>query len=167
MSTYIQNEVWLFLQAVAGGAGLLLFYSLILVIRRIIPHSPAAKGIFDLFYWLAAALLVFARIYRINQGILRNFLFFGIAAGAFLTYLTIRPIFEKICYKILEAPVRLVKKIYKKYIKRLLFWGKRCKILVRQSANQYKISTGNRLRMRRGKRFGKIREKAKKKENRV
>ena len=142
-------------------------YSLIGVIKRLLLENPAAGGIPDILYWLAAGLLVFARIYQINQGILRNFLFLGIAAGAFLTYLTIKPILDKICYIILEIPVRFIKKISKKYIKRLLFWGKRCKILVRQSANQYKNSTRNRLQTRRGRKFGKIREKAKEKEDRV
>ena len=59
------------------------------------------------------------------------------------------------------------KKISKKYINWLLFFCKRCKILVKQSANQYKNSTRNRLQMRRGRKFGKIREKTKKKDNRV
>lgn len=49
----------------------------------------------DLLYWVCAGLLVFAGIYRINQGILRSFLFLGIISGAFLTYLTIKPLFEK------------------------------------------------------------------------
>ena len=99
----------------------------------------------DLLYWVCAGLLVFAGIYRINQGILRSFLFLGIISGAFLTYLTIKPLFEKICYIILEVPVRFVKKTSKKYINWLLFFCKRCKILVKQSANQYKNSTRNRL----------------------
>ncbi|WP_295305417.1 spore cortex biosynthesis protein YabQ [Blautia sp.] len=167
MSTYIHNEIWLFLQSMLGGAGLVICYSLIGVIKRLLLENPAAGGISDILYWLAAGLLVFARIYQINHGILRNFLFLGIAAGAFLTYLTIKPILDKICYIILEIPVRFIKKISKKYIKRLLFWGKRCKILVRQSANQYKNSTRNHLQTRRGRKFGKIGEKAKKKENRV
>ena len=167
MSTYIYNEIWLFVRAFAGGAVLILCYSLLQEIRRLIFCSPAAGGILDLLYWACAGLLVFAGIYRINQGILRNFLFLGIAAGAFLTYLTIKPILDKICYIILEIPVRFIKKISKKYIKRLLFLGKRCKILVRQSANQYKNSTRNHLQTRRGRKFGKIREKAKEKENRV
>ena len=167
MSTYIYNEIWLFVRAFAGGAVLILCYSLLQEIRGLIFCSPAAGGILDLLYWACAGLLVFAGIYRINQGILRNFLFLGIAAGAFLTYLTIKPILDKICYIILEIPVRFIKKISKKYIKRLLFWGKRCKILVRQSANQYKNSTRNHLQTRRGRKFGKIREKAKEKENRV
>ena len=167
MSTYIHNEIWLFLQSMLGGAGLVICYSLIGVIKRLLLENPAVGGIPDILYWLAAGLLVFARIYQINQGILRNFLFLGIAAGAFLTYLTIKPLFEKICYIILEVPVRFVKKTSKKYINWLLFFCKRCKILVRQSANQYKNSTRNRLQMRRGRKFGKIREKTKKKDNRV
>ena len=59
------------------------------------------------------------------------------------------------------------KKISKKYINWLLFFCKRCKILVKQSANRYKNSTRNHLQMRRGRKLGKIREKTKKKDNRV
>ena len=161
MSTYIYNEIWLFVRAFAGGAVLILCYSLLQEIRGLIFRSPAAGGILDLLYWACAG------IYRINHGILRSFLFLGIISGAFLTYLTIKPLFEKICYIILEVPVRFVKKISKKYINWLLFFCKRCKILVKQSANQYKNSTRNHLQMRRGRKLGKIREKTKKKDNRV
>ena len=96
MSTYIYNEIWLFVRAFAGGAVLILCYSLLQEIRGLIFCSPAAGGILDLLYWACAGLLVFAGIYRINQGILRSFLFLGIISGAFLTYLTIKPLFEKI-----------------------------------------------------------------------
>ena len=69
----------------------------------------------DLLYWACAGLLVFAGIYRINQGILRSFLFLGIISGAFLTYLTIKPLFEKICYPGGSCQIRKknFKKIYK------------------------------------------------------
>lgn len=167
MSAYIHYEVWLFFQSFVLGAGLLLGYSMLRVIRRIWPHGPAALGLVDILYWLALAMLVFARIYQMNQGILRNFLFFGLLSGAFLTYLTIASAFELICYKILEIPVRFMKKISKKLANRLLFLRKRCKILARQSANQYKNSTGNSLQRKKGKKFGKIREKEEKKDNRL
>ena len=104
---------------------------------------------------------------KLKGKIIAGILFLGIISGAFLTYLTIKPLFEKIYYIILEVPVRFVKKTSKKYINWLLFFCKRCKILVKQSANQYKNSIRNRLQMRRGRKFGKIREKTKKKDNRV
>lgn len=167
MSTYIQYEIWLFLQSFVLGAGLLLFYRLIRVIRRFFSRSSAYSGLFDILYWLVLTMLVFARIYQTNQGILRNFLFFGLLSGAFFTYLTLASAFELICYKILEIPVRFMKKFSKKLSNRLLFWGKSCKILARQSANRYKNSTRNPLQTKKGRKVGKIREKTKKKDNRV
>ena len=163
MSTYIQYEIWLFLQSFVLGAGLLLFYRLIRVIRRLFSRSSAYSGLFDILYWLVLTMLVFARIYQTNQGILRNFLFFGLLSGAFFTYLTLASAFELICYKILEIPVRFMKKFSKKLSNRLLFWGKSCKILARQSANRYKNSTRNPLQTKKGRKVGKIREKTKKK----
>ena len=163
MSIYIYNEIWLFVRAFAGGAVLILASGN----KKAHFLQSGSRRDFGPSLLVCAGLLVFAGIYRINQGILRSFLFLGIISGAFLTYLTIKPLFEKICYIILEVPVRFVKKTSKKYINWLLFFCKRCKILVRQSANQYKNSTRNRLQMRRGRKFGKIREKTKKKDNRV
>ncbi len=66
------------------GAGLLF----------LLPSDPRHKAAFflqfgvfrafDILYWLVLTMLVFARIYQTNQGILRNFLFFGLLSGAFL-----------------------------------------------------------------------------------
>ena len=159
MSTYIQYEIWLFLQSFVLGAGLLLFYRLIRVIRRLFSRSSAYSGLFDILYWLVLTMLVFARIYQTNQGILRNFLFFGLLSGAFFTYLTLASAFELICYKILEIPVRFMKKFSKKLSNRLLFWGKRCKILARQSANRYKKSLADEERQESWENQGKNKEK--------
>ena len=121
----------------------------------------------DLLYWVCAGLLVFAGIYRINQGITAVFCFFGNYIRGISYISDNKPLFEKNLLYNPEVPVRFVKKTSKKYINWLLFFCKRCKILVKQSANQYKNSTRNRLQMRRGRKFGKIREKTKKKDNRV
>ena len=167
MSTYIHYEIWLFCQSVLLGALLRLSYVVIQAFRKSFPHSPAIKGFFDILYWLIAGLVIFARIYQTNQGTLRNFLFTGLLTGAVLAHLSAAPVLEKICVKILKFPVDFVKKILKKYTKRLLFLGKRCKILDRQSVNQYKNCTRSHQRAKRGRKFGKIREKQEKKENRL
>ena len=94
MSIYIYNEIWLFVRAFAGGAVLILCYSLLQEIRRLIFCSPAAGGILDLLYWVCAGLLVFAGIYRINQGILRSFCFGNYIRG--ISYISDnKPLFEK------------------------------------------------------------------------
>lgn len=164
MSSYIHNELLLFFQSVLMGALLLLCYSFFTALRRVLPHPPAAVIAEDLLYWILAGLSVFVRVYTANQGILRSFLFLGLLLGAVLCNELFRPLFVRICIKILGIPVAIAKKI----INGLLFWVKRCKILLSNSAKKRKKRHKKKnSRMRRSRQFGKIRETGQKKENRV
>lgn len=160
MSSYIQYELWLLGQSVLLGAGLSIGYLVIRVIKKFSGHKSMALGGLDILYWLLAGLMIFVKVYETNQGILRSFILLGMAFGAYLAHLFPVPFLEKILCKILEFPVRTVKKS----INRLLFCKKRCKILARQLVNQYKNSTGKRFQLKRGRKLGKIREKQPKKE---
>lgn len=124
MSTYIQYEIWLFLQSFVLGAGLLLFYRLIRVIRRLFSRSSAYSGLFDILYWLVLTMLVFARIYQTNQGILRNFLFFGLLSGAFY----ISDLSISIRADLLQNPgntCQIYEKIFKKAFKQVAILGEK------------------------------------------
>lgn len=142
------------------GAGILICYLVVRVIKRFFVHRNMVLGVLDILYWLLTGLLIFLKIYETNQGILRSFILLGMAFGAYLAHLFPGPFLEKILCKILEFPVRTVKKS----INRLLFCKKRCKILARQFVNQYKNSTRKRFQLKRGRKLGKIREKEPKKE---
>lgn len=157
MSSYIHNEMILFLQSAALGALLLLCYDLLVAVRSVIPHNPAAVAIEDLSYWLGTGLFVFVRVYQTNQGILRSFLFLGVLLGVILCNATIGPLFVKIWTKILTFPVLFVKIS----IKRLIFLGRRCKIFVYKSANHWKGCRKDRgLRTKRGKQVEKVEKEA-------
>lgn len=77
MSSYIHNEMFLFLQSVITGAVLLFCYDILRAVRKVIPHSTAAIAAEDLIYWTGCSMGVFACVYRSNQGILRFFSFRG------------------------------------------------------------------------------------------
>lgn len=124
MSSYMHFEVVLFLQSAALGALLILGYDLLVALRRVLPHHPAVVALEDLGFWFGAAFLVFAGVYRTNQGTLRSFLFLGMVLGAVLCGNTISPIFVKSSEVILGIPV-----VFAKFsTNRLLFLVKRCKI---------------------------------------
>lgn len=164
MSSYIHNELLLFFQSVFMGAMLLFCYSFFTALRRVLPHHPAAVIAEDLFYWISAGIWVFVRIYTTNQGILRSFLFLGLLLGAVLCNELFRPLFVRICAGILAIPVVIAKKI----INRLLFCVKRCKILMSNLAKKRKKRQNKKKsRLKRGRKFGKIRKKGQEKENRV
>ncbi len=134
MSSYIHHEILLFALSVCTGIGLLLGYDLFLALRRVIPHCSAAVALEDLLYWICTGFLVFAGIYRTNQGSLRSFLFPGAVLGAWLWQATVNPLAVGILAGILGVPVFFGKKI----TKRLLFALKRCRIFIYLYANKRK-----------------------------
>lgn len=134
MSGYIHHEILLFFLSACTGIGLLLGYDLLLALRRVIPHCPAAVAMEDLLYWICTGFLVFAGIYRANQGSLRSFLFLGVVLGAWLWQAAVNPLVVEILAGILGVPVFFGKKI----TKRLLFAIKRCKIFIGFYANKRK-----------------------------
>lgn len=119
-------EVLLFFQSVLMGVILLLCYDVLVILRKVFPHSSAAVGMEDLLYWILAAAVVFSQVYRLNQGTLRGFLFTGIIMGAIICHLTIGELFVRIVSFILGAFVFYAKKI----INMLLFPVKRGKIFL-------------------------------------
>ena len=130
MSSYIDHEVLLFCQSVVTGALLLLVYDLFRALRKVFDHCGSVVAAEDLIYWVCSGLLVFAGIYRANQGSLRFFLFGGAALGVWLASVTVSRIFVKICTRILGLSV-----IFSKFlIKWLLFPLRRCKIFMYKCA---------------------------------
>lgn len=128
MSTFIHHELLLLIRAAVTGAVLLLCYDLLKALRMVVVHSVKMIGMQDLLYWLCCTFFVFAQIYKMNEGILRLFMFIGYLAGAWLCYRTISPFFVKLCAKIMGFPVIMINFL----IKWLLFPVRRCKLFVYQ-----------------------------------
>ena len=78
----MKTEMFLFVLALGMGMGLLLLYRILSVIRYFIPEGMSA--VLDFLYWFFTGSVVFAEIYRYNDGILRLFLFPAVFFGAFL-----------------------------------------------------------------------------------
>lgn len=155
----MQYETALFLQSAILGAALLLCYDMLRILRRVWRHHPAAVAAQDLLFWVLAGILVFAAIYQSNQGSIRAFLFFGIFLGMWLYHVTISTFFVNFFVKVLEIPVKLVKKIRKV----LLFWVKRGNIYLcnfAQKTGIYPIAA----RRLRGRKRGKVRQTVNKKQ---
>lgn len=126
MSDYIRYEAALLLLSAGTGAVLLLIYEFLAALRKIVPHHPAVTACEDLVYWTAAGIFLFSVIYRFNQGILRGFFFWGCIFGAWLCRITIAVPWRKALEIFFGIPVFIVKFS----TKRLLFFIRRCNILV-------------------------------------
>lgn len=155
----MQYETALFLQSALLGAVLLLCYDMLRIFRRVWRHSSAAVAAEDLLFWVLTGLLVFAVIYRNNQGSIRAFLFLGIFLGMWLYHVAISTFFVSFFVKVLEIPMKLVKKIRKV----LLFWVKRGNIYVYIFAQKTGLYPMAARRLRSGKR-GKVRQTVNKKQ---
>ena len=162
MSSYIHYEIWLFLQALVMGAVLLLCYSTFDILKKLLPFHRLLAGILDLVFWFLAGIVVFVAIYKNNQGSIRIFLFLGLFGGAILAGWWLRPFYEKMGIRIMGFLAGLIKK----WIKWLLFFLRRCKILMDNLQNRTKKVLKIDLQVKRGRKLGKVREKKQEKKNR-
>ncbi|AXF56602.1 spore cortex biosynthesis protein YabQ [Salicibibacter kimchii] len=86
------------------------------VYHRCLPHKARAKwpqAIFDLFFWVVQALLVFYVLFQMNQGDLRIYVFLSILLGFFIYWQTARPFF----LRVLEVLISIVETIYSMILK--------------------------------------------------
>lgn len=101
MSSVVRQEILFFAASVLTGVGLLLFYDVFRIFRRVVRHNTLAVSLEDFFYWCSAALIIFAMIFKENSGILRGYAFAGILIGAWLEWL-VEVFFQKIWIKLLK-----------------------------------------------------------------
>ena len=66
-----------------------MLYDLIRIFRRIVPHGVFAIALEDVLYWAGTALLVFQLLYRENDGAVRGYALFAVAAGMMIYHRTV------------------------------------------------------------------------------
>ena len=81
ISQEIPHQGRLFLMAVATGAGMLLVYDFIRIIRRVVKHEAVGIAIEDMLFWISCAFWLFRLMYRENDGSIRGFVILGAFAG--------------------------------------------------------------------------------------
>ena len=126
MSEYIQYELWALFFFCLSGMAAALTYDVLKALRRVIPHSTAAVGAEDLFYWTACGFFLFYQIFLKCDGNIRSYAVLGTILGAAGYHVTISSVFVSFLTGILKVPVRGLFFL----LKRLLFLRKRCKIFV-------------------------------------
>ena len=89
MSLGILEELQFFGLAVLRGIFILILYDLIRIFRRIVPHGVLAVALEDVLYWAGTALLIFQLLYRENDGAVRGYALFAVAAGMLFYHQTV------------------------------------------------------------------------------
>ena len=84
MSVHLVYEVRLLLYSCATGAGLMMTYDFLRILRIFIPHLPVIMGVEDMVYWVYASLVTFSLLYEQNDGGLRGYVIAGVFIGMFL-----------------------------------------------------------------------------------
>lgn len=115
VSPAITQEGGLILLSFGVGVLLMASYDVLRIFRQIITHGTFFLGVEDIIYWLACSLVVFAMLYRENDGLLRWFVLAGTALGMMVENHFLSPFI-----------VRLISTVIKKV---LFFLGKVLKFL--------------------------------------
>ena len=84
----IRGEAVFFGISILVGMGLVLFYDMFRILRRVIKHGTVWIGIEDLSFWILCTVAVFLLLYNENDGMIRFFAFVGILLGMGV-YLTV------------------------------------------------------------------------------
>lgn len=114
VSEDIHQEILFLLISLALGEGLVVFYDVFRIFRRIIPHGVIWISVEDILYWIVCALLVFGMIFQTNDGLVRGFSIGGICIGMLFYNHFVSPFFVKHISSILEKIIRFWKKGLKK-----------------------------------------------------
>ena len=86
MPVSIPAEITFFLYSMLYGAAFFFAYDILRCVRRMIVHNVFWIAAEDLFFWMAAGILLFLMVFDKNSGSLRGFFFFGLLAGALAWY---------------------------------------------------------------------------------
>jgi hypothetical protein len=109
----VKTEWILFAQFFLLGAGAVLCYDVLRVVRRIFSHGILWISVEDFLFAAAAGIWFFLRLCQWNDGILRGYLLLGTLLGAVTYYRCFGRNFMKIWEKIIISAKKRLKKLSK------------------------------------------------------
>lgn len=118
-SQAVIHQSMLFVQSALWGVCLAAAYDVLRILRRGIRHRRGLTAAEDIIYWLAAACVIFALLYRYDDGALRSYTIVGMTGGMVIYTLTVSrfavAFFGKSLRKIVNSLNRLLKKCVKPF----------------------------------------------------
>lgn len=107
MNAVVNSQTLLFLTCIEIGVIMGMFYDLIRILRKIIPHPNWLIQVEDTLYWISGALIGFAILYMHNYGQIRFFVFLGMLSGAVLYLCTFSIVFMKFATWLIDLMKRV------------------------------------------------------------
>lgn len=111
MNAVVNSQTLLFLTCIEIGIIMGMFYDLIRILRKIIPHPNWLIQIEDTLYWVSGALIGFAILYMHNYGQIRVFVFLGMLLGGIFYLCTFSIVFMKFATWLIDLIKQIVKYI--------------------------------------------------------
>ena len=108
MNQVVNSQTFLFLTCIEIGIIMGMFYDLIRIFRKIIPHPNWLIQLEDTLYWVSGALISFAILYMHNYGKIRFFVFPGMILGGVLYLCTFSIIFMKFATWLIELMKEII-----------------------------------------------------------
>lgn len=113
MNEIVNAQTLLFIRAIEIGILLGMFYDLIRIFRKIIPHVNWLVQIEDILYWLFCTFVAFSIFYVHNFADIRFFVFIGMILGGIFYLCTFSIVFMKIAAWFIELMRRIITYIIK------------------------------------------------------
>ncbi len=115
MTLSTSNQAYIFLATVYVGLLLGLIYDIYRAFRMITKPGRLLLAVFDLLFWILAALFSFTMLFKVNGGEIRLYAFIGLALGWGLYTLAVGSIVVKFLVKVYEIvsniilwPIRMI-----------------------------------------------------------
>lgn len=124
MHMELSGELLLFAKSAGYGMIMAAGYDILRILRRVIYHRPFWVITEDLCYWIGSGFFLFSRIYTLNSGVLRWYIFAGVILGAVLYHGILGRHLVSFAVKFLLS----AEKTISFFTKRLKFCLLRCKI---------------------------------------
>ncbi len=121
VSESIFQEADFFAVSILSGCLMVFLYDMLRVFRRLMKHGTVWIALEDIIYWFISAFLIFAMLYRKNDGLIRGFAIGGILTGMLFYNHFVSPrvvkgvvwIVKKLIW-LFSFPLRLLRKILRR-----------------------------------------------------
>lgn len=104
----MENQTYLFIIFILDGFLIGILFDVFRILRKSFKTNDFITTLEDILFWILTAFIMLYSIFKFNNGVLRAFLFIGIAIGI-LIYLLV---FSKIFIKFSLYIINIIKKIF-------------------------------------------------------
>lgn len=112
MPISVNDQAYIFLCSVVGGALIAFIYDAFRIKRKAIKTNTIIIHLEDFLYWILVAIIMFAVVYYSNEGEIRGYIFIGTAIGIVLYLLLLSRFVVAAALFILTVLYKALKLIY-------------------------------------------------------